>query len=54
MTRTGSDDEDHRHGATGLIGTRLVAALRERGDEVTGLSRHPEDARRLLGVDAVG
>ena len=41
-------------GATGLIGTKLVAALRERGDEVTVLSRRPEDARRLLGVDAVG
>jgi uncharacterized protein (TIGR01777 family) len=41
-------------GATGLIGTRLVAALRERGDEVTVLSRRPEDARRMLGVEAVG
>jgi uncharacterized protein len=41
-------------GATGLIGTRLVAALLKRGDEVTVLSRRPEDARRQLGVDAVG
>lgn len=41
-------------GATGLIGTRLVAALRERGDEVTVLSRRPDDARRMLGVEAVG
>ncbi len=41
-------------GATGLIGRRLVAALRERDDEVTVLSRRPEDARRVLGVDAVG
>ena len=41
-------------GATGLIGTKLVASLRARGDEVTVLSRRPEDARRLLGVDAVG
>lgn len=41
-------------GATGLIGTRLVAALRARGDEVTVLSRRPEDARRVLGVDVVG
>ena len=41
-------------GATGLIGTRLVAALRERGDEVTVLSRRAEDARRMLGVEAVG
>jgi hypothetical protein len=41
-------------GATGLIGPRLVAALRERGDEVTVLSRNPERAReRLAGVDAV-
>jgi uncharacterized protein (TIGR01777 family) len=41
-------------GATGLIGTRLVAALLKRGDEVTVLSRRPEDAQRQLGVDAVG
>ena len=40
-------------GATGLIGTRLVAALRERGDEVTVLSRRPNDARRMLGVEAL-
>jgi uncharacterized protein len=40
-------------GATGLIGTRLVRALRERGDEVTVLSRRPERAREALGVDAV-
>ncbi len=40
-------------GATGLVGRRLVAVLRERGDEVTVLSRRPEEARRLLGVDAV-
>jgi uncharacterized protein (TIGR01777 family) len=40
-------------GATGLIGTRLVAALLERGDEVTVLSRRAEDARRLLGVEAI-
>jgi uncharacterized protein len=31
-------------GATGLIGTRVVAALQERGDEVTALSRRPEHA----------
>jgi hypothetical protein len=41
-------------GATGLIGTKLVAALRERGDEVTVLSRRPKDARRQLGVEALG
>jgi uncharacterized protein (TIGR01777 family) len=33
-------------GATGLIGSRLVARLRERGDEVTVLSRDPDRARR--------
>jgi uncharacterized protein len=41
-------------GATGLIGTKLVAALQTRGDEVTVLSRRPKDAKRMLGVDAVG
>jgi hypothetical protein len=40
-------------GATGLIGTRLVAALRARGDAVTVLSRNPDRARQALGVDAV-
>jgi uncharacterized protein len=41
-------------GATGLLGTRLVRALRERGDEVTVLSRNPDRAREALGVDAHG
>jgi uncharacterized protein (TIGR01777 family) len=36
-------------GATGLIGTRLVAALARRGDEVTVLSRDPRRARERLG-----
>jgi uncharacterized protein len=36
-------------GATGLIGTRLVAALARRGDEVTVLSRDPQRARARLG-----
>jgi len=40
-------------GATGLIGTRIVAALRARGDEVTVLSRDPERARAALGVEAL-
>jgi uncharacterized protein (TIGR01777 family) len=41
-------------GATGLIGSRLVGRLLERGDEVTVLSRDPEEARLALGdVDAV-
>lgn len=39
-------------GATGLIGTRLVRALRERGDTVTVLSRSPDRARAALGVEA--
>jgi uncharacterized protein (TIGR01777 family) len=40
-------------GATGLIGTKLVRALRERGDDVTALSRSPERARAALGIEAV-
>lgn len=40
-------------GSTGLIGTRLVAALLERGDDVTVLSRRPEDARRMFDVEAI-
>jgi uncharacterized protein len=36
-------------GATGLIGSRLVARMLERGDEVTVLSRDPEGTRSLLG-----
>lgn len=39
-------------GATGLLGPRLVARLRERGDEVTVLSRDPGRATRNLGVQA--
>jgi uncharacterized protein len=38
-------------GASGLLGTRLARALRERGDEVTVLSRSPERAREALGGD---
>ncbi len=41
-------------GATGLIGTKLVRALRGRGDGVTVLSRSPEKAQAALGVPAVG
>jgi uncharacterized protein (TIGR01777 family) len=36
-------------GATGLIGSQLVAALLDRGDEVTVLSRNPGKAREALG-----
>src|SRR5438552_5551897 len=42
-------------GATGFIGSRLVGRLRERGDEVTVLSRDPDRARAQLGdVSSVG
>jgi uncharacterized protein len=40
-------------GATGLIGSRLVARLQDRGDEVTVLTRDPGRARGALGVPAV-
>src|SRR4051794_3792960 len=41
-------------GATGIIGRRLVEALRERGDTVTVFSRDPQRAERSLGVTAAG
>jgi uncharacterized protein (TIGR01777 family) len=41
-------------GASGLIGSALVAELREHGAEVTVLSRNPSRARDALGVEAVG
>ncbi len=40
-------------GATGFVGSRLVAALKQRGDEVTVLSRDAARAGERLGVDAV-
>jgi uncharacterized protein (TIGR01777 family) len=40
-------------GATGLIGTKLVRALRDHGDSVTVLSRSPEKAQASLGVEAI-
>jgi len=40
-------------GATGLIGLKIVAALVARGDTLTVLSRNPDRARELLGVEAV-
>ena len=41
-------------GATGLLGPRLVAALRDRGDDITVLSRDPARAQSALpGVEAV-
>jgi hypothetical protein len=39
-------------GATGLVGSRLIAALTGRGDEVTVLSRDPVKATERLGVPA--
>jgi uncharacterized protein len=39
-------------GAGGLVGTRLVRALSERGDDVTVLSRDPTRAANALGVRA--
>ena len=41
-------------GASGLIGARLIAALRDRGDTITVLSRDPGKAQAALGVPAVG
>jgi uncharacterized protein len=41
-------------GASGLIGSALVAELREHGAEVTVLSRDPSRAREALDVEAVG
>lgn len=40
-------------GASGLIGSALVAELGERGAEVTVLSRNPSRAQEELGVEAV-
>ncbi len=39
-------------GGTGLIGTRLVRRLRERGDETVVLSRRPSAARDRFGASA--
>lgn len=40
-------------GATGRVGSRLVSALTDRGDDVCVLSRDRERASRVLGVEAV-
>jgi uncharacterized protein (TIGR01777 family) len=40
-------------GATGLIGRRLVARLKDRGDDVTALSRNPDRARDALRAEAM-
>lgn len=37
-------------GGTGLIGTRLVRRLRERGEEVLVLTRRPDSARERFGA----
>jgi uncharacterized protein (TIGR01777 family) len=39
-------------GATGLLGSRIVTALCERGTDVTVLTRRPERARKRLGARA--
>jgi uncharacterized protein (TIGR01777 family) len=39
-------------GATGRVGRHLVAALKERGDDVVALSRDPDRAGEQLGVQA--
>jgi uncharacterized protein len=39
-------------GGTGLVGSRLVKKLRERGDQVVILSRRPDMAKQLLGADS--
>jgi uncharacterized protein (TIGR01777 family) len=39
-------------GATGRIGRRLVETLKARGDDVCVLTRNPERATELLGVEA--
>jgi 2-alkyl-3-oxoalkanoate reductase len=38
-------------GATGFVGGRVAARLRERGDEVVALVRQPSDALATLGVE---
>jgi uncharacterized protein (TIGR01777 family) len=40
-------------GATGRIGSQLVAALKARGDDVIALSRDPQRASERLGVGAL-
>jgi uncharacterized protein (TIGR01777 family) len=39
-------------GATGTIGSAVVSALKERGDDVTALSRSSVRAAQVLGVDS--
>jgi uncharacterized protein len=39
-------------GATGRVGRHIVAALKARGDEVIALSRDPDKAGEMLGVQA--
>jgi len=39
-------------GASGLVGSNLVRALRERGDDVLVLSRDPARASSKLGAEA--
>jgi uncharacterized protein (TIGR01777 family) len=52
MTENGGGMRVTLTGASGLIGPRLVRALRARGDEVTVLSRSPDRSSEALGVPA--
>ncbi len=52
MTESGGGMRVTLTGASGLIGTKLVRALKARGDDVTVLSRSPASTTRALGVPA--
>jgi uncharacterized protein len=52
MTESGGGMRVTLTGASGLIGTRLVHALKARGDDVTVLSRSPAGPAGALGVRA--
>lgn len=40
-------------GASGNVGSRILAELSSRGHEITAISRHPENVRPLPGVTGV-
>src|SRR4051812_29185295 len=52
MTESGGGMRVTLTGASGLIGTRLMRALRARGDDVTVLPRDPGGAAQALGARA--
>ncbi|MDF2374390.1 MAG: NAD(P)-dependent oxidoreductase [Rhizobiaceae bacterium] len=41
-------------GATGKAGSRVLNELVNRGHQVTGIVRHPENVPKLVGVTAIG